>query len=149
MLPPSLAAATAAASSPLASLSPRQEVVTAAAPARRWRPGSGSGSVAVRCAPDGGGGAPAGDTKSKLKVGSPIVILEAPLMLKTAASVPSLRHNNGQVKAGDVGRIMARRPKDVWAVRLAVGTYLLDGKFFSPLDSDDGGDDDGDEPQGE
>jgi hypothetical protein len=46
----------------------------------------------------------ADDTKSKLKVGSPIVILEAPVMLKTAASVPSLRHNSGQVKAGDVGR---------------------------------------------
>lgn len=29
---------------------------------------------------------------------------------------------------------MARRPKDVWAVRLAVGTYLLDGKHFKPLD---------------
>jgi hypothetical protein len=39
---------------------------------------------------------------------------------------------------------MARKPKDVWVVRLAVGSYLLDGKFFSPLDSDNG--DDG-EPQ--
>ena len=29
---------------------------------------------------------------------------------------------------------MARKPKDVWAVRLAVGTYLLDGKHFKPLD---------------
>ncbi|KAJ1297381.1 hypothetical protein BS78_01G371300 [Paspalum vaginatum] len=149
MLRPVLAAATAAVCSPLVSLSPRQQqVVTAAAPARRRR--AGSRSVTVRCAPDGGGGVPeAGDTKSKLKVGSPIVILEAPVMLKTAASVPSLRHNNGQVKAGDVGRIMARRPKDVWAVRLAVGTYLLDGKFFIPLDSDGSGDEDDDEPPGE
>ncbi|TVU47251.1 hypothetical protein EJB05_06844 [Eragrostis curvula] len=91
------------------------------------------GGIAVRCAPNGGG-APAGDAEVKLKVGSPIVILEAPVMLKTAASVPSLRHNAGQVKAGDVGRILARKPKDVWAVRLAVGTYLMDGKFFKPLD---------------
>jgi hypothetical protein len=29
---------------------------------------------------------------------------------------------------------MARKPKDVWAVRLAVGTYLLDVKLFRPLD---------------
>jgi hypothetical protein len=36
---------------------------------------------------------------------------------------------------------MARKPKDVWAVRLAVGTYLLDGKFFRPLDVVDGDDD--------
>lgn len=49
------------------------------------------------------------DTKSKLKVGSPIVIVEAPVMLKTAASVPSLRHNSGQVKAGDVGRYILLR----------------------------------------
>lgn len=55
-------------------------------------------------------------------------------MLKTAASVPSLRQNAGRVKPGDVGRIMARKPKDVWAVRLAVGTYLLDGKHFKALE---------------
>lgn len=37
---------------------------------------------------------------------------------------------------------MARKPKDVWAVRLAVGTYLLDGKHFKPLEvvDDEGGD---------
>lgn len=135
MLRPLLAAATAAA------VSPRQQVT--ASPARR-RPGSG-GVTVVRCAPNGGG-VQGSDTKSTLKVGSPIVILEAPVMLKTAASVPSLRQNNGQVKAGDVGRIMARKPKDVWAVRLAVGTYLLDGKFFSPLDSDESGGDDAQTP---
>ncbi|KAL5198757.1 hypothetical protein ABZP36_002269 [Zizania latifolia] len=95
---------------------------------------------AVRCAPESGSGAD-GAGKAKLKVGSPIVIVEAPLMLKTAASVPSLRHNGGQVKAGDVGRVMARKPKDVWAVRLAIGTYLLDGKYFKALDVDDEGDD--------
>jgi hypothetical protein len=88
---PSLAAATTAASS---SASPLQ---VSASPVRR-RP------VAIRCAPNGGG-ATAGDTKPTLKVGSPIVILEAPTMLKTAASVPSLRHNAGQVKPGDVGRL--------------------------------------------
>jgi hypothetical protein len=89
MLHPSLAAATASASS---------SALPATLSRRRV------GSVAVRCAPNGGA-APAGDAKPTLKVGSPIVILEAPTMLKTATSVPSLRHNGGQVKAGDVGRL--------------------------------------------
>ncbi|CAM0905427.1 unnamed protein product [Alopecurus aequalis] len=94
-------------------------------PVRRHHAG-----VSVRCA-----NSDASDiSKAKLKVGSPIVIIEEPPMLKTAASVPSLRQNAGCVKPGDVGRIMARRPKDVWAVRLAVGTYLLDGKHFKPLE---------------
>ncbi|KAJ0982591.1 hypothetical protein J5N97_010846 [Dioscorea zingiberensis] len=70
----------------------------------------------------------------KLQIGSPVIIVEAPPTLKTAASMPSLRVNSGEVKAGDVGRIVARKPKDVWAVRLAIGTYLMDGKHFKPLD---------------
>ncbi|XP_047075029.1 protein CHLORORESPIRATORY REDUCTION 42, chloroplastic-like [Lolium rigidum] len=94
-------------------------------PVRRYR-----SSISVRCA-----NSDASDiSKAKLKVGSPIVIIEEPPMLKTAASVPSLRQNAGRVKPGDVGRIMARKPKDVWAVRLAVGTYLLDGKHFKALE---------------
>lgn len=97
--PAILAAATAVVSSSF--VSPPRQVPVPASPARR-RPGGVA--VAIRCAPNGGGAVPAGDTKSNLKVGSPIVILEAPLMLKTAASVPSLRHNNDQVKAGDVVR---------------------------------------------
>jgi hypothetical protein len=46
---------------------------------------------------------------------------------------------------------MARRPKDVWAVRLAVGTYLLDGKHFKPLEVDEekGGDSGANRPQDE
>uniref|UniRef100_J3MIS6 Uncharacterized protein n=1 Tax=Oryza brachyantha TaxID=4533 RepID=J3MIS6_ORYBR len=51
--------------------------------------------VAVRCAPDGGSNG-VGAGKGKLMVVSPVVIVEAPVMLKTAASVPSLRHNDGQ-----------------------------------------------------
>ncbi|XP_043701745.1 uncharacterized protein LOC122652139 [Telopea speciosissima] len=74
---------------------------------------------------------------SKLQIGSPIVFVEAPEIIKTAASVPCLRVNTGLVKAGDVGRIVARKPKDVWAVRLAIGTYLIDGKHFRPLDLDE------------
>lgn len=42
--------------------------------------------------------------KSKLEIGSPIIVIEAPKMIKTAASVPCLRANSGLVKAGDVGR---------------------------------------------
>ncbi|KAJ4978035.1 hypothetical protein NE237_008815 [Protea cynaroides] len=73
---------------------------------------------------------------SNLQIGSPIVIVEAPEIIKTAASMPCLRVNTGLVKAGDVGRIVARKPKDVWAVRLTIGTFLIDGKNFKPLDLD-------------
>lgn len=34
-------------------------------------------------------------------------------------------------------RIVARKPKDVWAVRLTLGTFLMDGKYFKPLDLDE------------
>ncbi|KAF3322025.1 chlororespiratory reduction 42 [Carex littledalei] len=61
----------------------------------------------------------------------------APPALKTATPMPSLRANTGQVKAGDVGRVVARKPKDVWAVRLAIGTYLLDAKYFRPFDEEE------------
>ena len=40
----------------------------------------------------------------KLQIGSPIIVIEAPKVIKTAASVPCLRANSGLVKAGDVGR---------------------------------------------
>lgn len=36
-----------------------------------------------------------------------------------------------------MSRIVARKPKDVWAVRLSIGTYLMDGKHFKPLEIDD------------
>ncbi|KAK7306676.1 hypothetical protein VNO77_44628 [Canavalia gladiata] len=72
--------------------------------------------------------------RSKLEIGSPVIVIEAPKMIKTAASVPCLRINSGLVKPGDVGRIVSRKPKDVWAVRLSIGTYLIDGKYFKPLD---------------
>jgi hypothetical protein len=64
-------------------------------PVRRHHAG-----VSVRCANGDGSDI----SKAKLKVGSPIVIIEEPPMLKTAASVPSLRQNAGRVKPGDVGR---------------------------------------------
>ncbi|KAL2240021.1 uncharacterized protein LOC105170986 [Sesamum indicum] len=75
--------------------------------------------------------------ESRLEIGSPIIVVEAPQLLKTAASVPCLRANAGLVKPGDVGRIVSRKPKDVWAVRLSIGTYLIDGKYFKPLELDD------------
>ncbi|KAL8541773.1 hypothetical protein ACS0TY_002869 [Phlomoides rotata] len=74
---------------------------------------------------------------TKLEIGSPIIVTEAPNLLKTAASVPCLRVNAGLVKPGDVGRIVSRKPKDVWAVRLSIGTYLIDGKYFKPLEFDE------------
>ncbi|CBI24393.3 hypothetical protein VitviT2T_008661 [Vitis vinifera] len=73
---------------------------------------------------------------SELEIGSPIIVIEAPKVLKTAASVPCLRANAGLVKAGDVGRVVSRKPKDVWAVRLSIGTYLIDAKYFKPLTLD-------------
>ncbi|KAL8129992.1 hypothetical protein V2J09_019147 [Rumex salicifolius] len=72
----------------------------------------------------------------KLKIGSPIVVTEAPKMIKTAASVPCLRVNSGLINPGDVGRIVSRKPMDVWAVRLSIGTYLIDSKYFKPLEID-------------
>ncbi|XP_030522275.1 protein CHLORORESPIRATORY REDUCTION 42, chloroplastic [Rhodamnia argentea] len=90
-------------------------------------------SLIVKCEADGSSVA----ARSKLEVGSPVIVTEAPTMIKTAASVPCLRVNSGLVKPGDVGRIVSRKPKDVWAVRLAIGTYLIDGKFFKPLELDD------------
>ncbi|KAL6205179.1 hypothetical protein ACLB2K_022441 [Fragaria x ananassa] len=77
---------------------------------------------------------PANAKKSMLEVGSPVFVVESPRMIKTAASVPCLRVNSGLVKPGDVGRIVSRKPKDVWAVRLSIGTYLIDGKYFKPLE---------------
>nr|AKH05238.1 chlororespiratory reduction 42 [Geranium phaeum] len=73
----------------------------------------------------------------RLEVGSPVIVVEAPRMIKTAASVPCLLVNSGLVNPGDVGRIVSRKPKDVWAVRLAIGTYLIDAKYFKPLLLDD------------
>lgn len=40
----------------------------------------------------------------KLEIGSPIIVIEAPKLLKTASSVPCLRANAGLVNPGDVGR---------------------------------------------
>ncbi|XP_058105766.1 protein CHLORORESPIRATORY REDUCTION 42, chloroplastic [Magnolia sinica] len=74
---------------------------------------------------------------SNLGIGSPIIVVEAPATLKTADAMPCLKVNSGIVKLGDVGRIVARKPKDVWAVRLTVGTFLMDGKYFKPLDLDE------------
>lgn len=42
--------------------------------------------------------------RSKLEIGSPVIVIEAPKMVKTAASMPCLRVNSGLIKPGDVGR---------------------------------------------
>ncbi|RWW16384.1 hypothetical protein GW17_00019737, partial [Ensete ventricosum] len=103
-----------------------------------------------RC--QGGSGNETSGGKSDLSIGSPVVVVEAPPTLKTATAMSSLRINSGLVKQGDNEvdvdinnlllltwncRIIARKPKDVWAVRLAIGTYLIDGKYFKPLDVDE------------
>ncbi|XP_078435581.1 DUF3148 family protein [Wolffia australiana] len=88
-------------------------------------------ALTVKCCASGGG------KRGELKVGSPIVVVAAPPTLKTAAAMPCLRINDGLVKPGDVGRIVGRKPMDVWAVRLAIGTYLIDGNYFAPLEVDE------------
>ncbi|CAI9090109.1 OLC1v1024800C1 [Oldenlandia corymbosa var. corymbosa] len=75
--------------------------------------------------------------KKKLEVGSPIVFIAAPKAIKTSTAIPCLRVNTGLVKPGDVGRIVSRKPKDVWVVRLNIGTYLIDGKYFKALEFDE------------
>lgn len=65
-----------------------------------------------------------------LQIGTPIVIVEAPPFIKSAEPMPMLRENKGQIKVGDVGRIMDRRPKGVWAVRFTTGAFLVDRKYF-------------------
>lgn len=57
---------------------------------------------------------------SKLEIGSPIIFIEAPKMIKTAATMPCLRVNSGLVKPGDVGRYFTLS-----------STYLLIGKINS------------------
>ncbi|KAF9590918.1 hypothetical protein IFM89_000463 [Coptis chinensis] len=50
----------------------------------------------------------------------------APKTIKTAASISCLRVNADLVKTESL------KPKDVWAVQLAIGTYQIDGKHFRP-----------------
>ncbi|ANM70232.1 DUF3148 family protein [Arabidopsis thaliana] len=66
-----------------------------------WHSGSFTQRVSVRCCEIAN---EAPRPKSKLQVGSPIIIVEAPKVIKTAASMPCLRANSGLVKPGDVGR---------------------------------------------
>ncbi|KAH7285312.1 hypothetical protein KP509_33G021900 [Ceratopteris richardii] len=70
----------------------------------------------------------------RLKVGSPVMIIEAPPFLKTAEPMPMMRPNRGVVMSGDVGRIISRKPKDVWAVRVKAGAFLLDRRYFKPVE---------------
>ncbi|XP_033141494.1 uncharacterized protein LOC103851391 isoform X2 [Brassica rapa] len=67
-----------------------------------WYSGSITPGVTVRCCETAKEPPP----KSKLQVGSPIIIVEAPKVIKTAASMPCLRANTGLVKPGDVGSFM-------------------------------------------
>lgn len=69
-----------------------------------------------------------------LKAGSPIMIIEAPPHLKTAEPMPMLRANKGAVMPGDAGRILSRKPKDVWAIRFKTGAFLIERRYFKPLD---------------
>ena len=50
------------------------------------------------------GGEKSSPKTPKLEIGSPIIVIEAPPVLKTAASIPCLRPNSGLLNPGDVGR---------------------------------------------
>nr|AKH05229.1 chlororespiratory reduction 42 [California macrophylla] len=89
-------------------------------------------SKTVRCESSSPGSGSSSDS-IKLEIGSPVIVVEAPRTIKTASSMPCLLVNSGLVNPGDVGRIVSRKPKDVWAVRLAIGTYLIDAKYFKLL----------------
>ncbi|KAG0593378.1 hypothetical protein KC19_1G325000 [Ceratodon purpureus] len=94
---------------------------------------SGRGAVVVSCS-SGEGSGEVEVKKEVLRKGSAVVVTEAPPLLKTAEPMPMMRPNNGLINVGDAGRIMDRRPKDTWAVRFAVGAYLIDRKYFEPLE---------------
>ncbi|KAH7352458.1 hypothetical protein KP509_19G046300 [Ceratopteris richardii] len=70
----------------------------------------------------------------RLKVGSPVMITEAQPFLKTAEPMPMMRPNRGVVMFGDVGRIISRKRKHVWAVRVKAGAFLLDLHCFKPIE---------------
>ncbi|KAK2442692.1 DUF3148 family protein [Trifolium repens] len=68
-----------------------------------------------------------------LNKGSPIIFIDAPKVIKTqASSIPW--PNFGLVKRGNVGRVVSKKSNDVWAVRLSIGIYIIEGKYFKPLD---------------
>ncbi|KAL3689763.1 hypothetical protein R1sor_016072 [Riccia sorocarpa] len=73
------------------------------------------------------------NARANLAIGSPVVVVEAPPLLKTAEPMPMMRPNKGLIKVGEAGRVIDRKPKDVWAVRFVAGAYLIDGKYFEPI----------------
>ncbi|KAH7423570.1 hypothetical protein KP509_12G061600 [Ceratopteris richardii] len=70
----------------------------------------------------------------RLKVGSPVMITEAPPFLKVVEPMPMMCPNRGVVMSGDVGRIIRRKPKDVWVVRVKAGAFLLDQRYFKLIE---------------
>ncbi|XP_039140300.1 uncharacterized protein LOC120277502 [Dioscorea cayenensis subsp. rotundata] len=78
-------------------------------------------SLVTRCQSSGG--------HAELQIGSPIIIVEAPVALKTAAYMPSLRINTGQIKTGDVGRTFGTFGMFV-AIKLIVNNVIF---VFSTL----------------
>ncbi|GBG90872.1 hypothetical protein CBR_g51378 [Chara braunii] len=70
----------------------------------------------------------------ELTIGSAVVLTETPEYVKTAEPMPMLKVNRGILKAGDAGRVIDRRPKDVWAIRFSVGAFLIDRKYFKTFE---------------
>lgn len=67
-----------------------------------------------------------------LRHGTAVVVTRAPPFLKSADAMSSLRRGD-LVEVGEPGRVVDRRPKDVWAVRFRAGTFLIDRKYIEPL----------------
>mmetsp|Transcript_9025 Transcript_9025/g.15502 ORF Transcript_9025/g.15502 Transcript_9025/m.15502 type:complete len:168 (-) Transcript_9025:156-659(-) len=71
---------------------------------------------------------------SKLEVGSIVVVTEMPEFVKTSNSMAALRIAKDVISLGDPGRIMQRKLKGYWVVRFKNGAYLIDEKYFTPIE---------------
>lgn len=60
------------------------------------------------------------------------MVTRVPPFLKSADAMSSLRRGD-LVEVGEPGRVVDRRPKDVWAVRFRAGTFLIDRQYIEPL----------------
>lgn len=71
-------------------------------------------------------------SKDALKHGSAVVVRRVPTYLRSADAMCSLRRGD-LVSLGEPGRVVDRRPKDVWVVRFRAGTFLIDRDCIEPL----------------
>ena len=66
---------------------------------------------------------------NKFKVGDRVRIARLPAFVKTADPMPMLRPAT-VISLGEEGIVMEQRFNDSWSVRLANGTFLIDGNYL-------------------